>query len=217
VSRRRFLSHGLALSVLGFAGALRAEPQGLPAPLGQLLDEFRKSPGFSANFVEEKRILLLKEPVTNEGRMYFMRPRTFARWVDRPFPSQVLLDGRRITLTEGNTSRVIDLDAQPSVRALVGGFLALLEGDASALSRDYHVRFEATAEESWRVVLIPKGPPIDRLLGELSFTGRGIRMSTMTWVEKTGDTSTTRFSNVEVGRVFSEAEKRRFFSSMAKQ
>ena len=91
VFRRRFLSRALGLGVLALGGPLRAESEALPAPLEKLLEEFRKSPGFSANFVEEKRILLLKEPVRNEGRMYFAQPRSFARWVDRPFPSQVLL------------------------------------------------------------------------------------------------------------------------------
>lgn len=215
VFRRHFLSQALGLGLLALGAPLRAEPDALPAPLQKLLDEFRRSPGFSANFVEEKRILLLKEPVRNEGRMYFSQPRSFARWVDRPFPSQVLLLGQRITLTEGNTTRVIDLDAQPAVRALVGGFLALLAGDGAALVRDYRVRFEPLPEAEWKVTLTPKGPPIDRLLKELAFAGRGVGLSSMTWLEASGDSQTTRFSDVRLGRTFSEEEKRQFFSPLA--
>jgi hypothetical protein len=72
-------------------------------------------------------------------------------------------------------------------------------------------------DTTWKVQLTPKGPPIDRLLTQLSFSGEGVRLSTMTWTEKSGDVSTTRFSDVRVGRVFSEEEKRKYFSAPAQK
>lgn len=209
--RRGFLVGSLALLV---TEPSRAESS-LPPELEALLGRFQRSPGFSARFVEEKRILLLKEPVTNRGRMYFQRPGTFARYVDEPFPSRLLLGDRRIRLEEGAQSRVIELDAQPAVRALVGGFLALLEGDRAALVRDYLVRFEARPNDGWQVVLVPRGEPLVRMLRELSFVGVGDTLQHMRFVEQSGDSSTTRFSEVQPGRTFSEAEQRELFTPKA--
>jgi outer membrane lipoprotein-sorting protein len=213
MERRRLLILSLALGAsAGLAEPARAKDADLPSGVAVLLKRFQKSPGFSASFVEVKRILLLKEPVTNRGRVYFQRPGTFARYVDEPFPSRVLLRDRRILLEEGNQSRVIDLDAQPAVRALVGGFLALLAGDRVALLRDYRVRFEGQPEQDWKVVLSPRGAPVDRLLKELAFVGHGDEIREMSWIEKSGDSSRTQFSEVRVGRVFTEAEQRKLFT-----
>lgn len=170
----------------------------------------------SATFVEEKRITLLKEPLRNEGRIFYKRPGMFARFVDKPFESKVLLRDARLSLTEGATTRVIELNSQPAVRALVGGFLSLLQADAAALTRDYQISFEPHDDGTWQVVLTPKGAPIDKLLRELSFTGAGGKLGTMRWVERSGDISETRFSNVKLDRSFSEAEVAEYFAPSAK-
>jgi hypothetical protein len=217
MKRRRFITTSAAISLLQvLPRRVRAEAATLPSGVEQLLSRFRESPGFAAKFVEEKRILLLKEPVINRGRVYFQRPGTFARYVDEPFASRVLLRDRRLRLEEGSQSQEIQLDAQPAVRALVGGFLSLLEGDQAALLGDYQVRFESSQEAGWKVLLTPRAAPVDRLLKGLTFSGKAAEISEMSWIERSGDTSHTRFSEVQVRRVFTEAEKRELFTPRVK-
>jgi hypothetical protein len=215
MDRRNFLTTSVVLALPLTAPERALADSALPGEVTALLDRFGQSAGFSANFVEHKRILLLKEPITNRGRVYFRRPGTFARYIDEPFASRVLLRERRIRLEENGRSRVIELDAQPSVRALVGGFLALLEGDRVALVRDYRASFEARPNEGWRVRLEPHGAPVDPMLKELSFTGEGNEIRELGWVETSGDSSLTRFSEVRVNREFSQAEQQQLFSPSA--
>jgi hypothetical protein len=209
----RWVRAVVVLSICLACPASFAEPVKVPEGLAPILAAFAQSSGMSASFVEEKRILLMKEPLRNEGRVFFRRPGSLARIVDRPFPSKVQLAESRLSLTEGETTRVIDLDSQPAVRALVGGFLSLLEADVDGITRDYHVALETLPDGSWKVLLTPRGAPIDRLLKELSFTGKGGVLDSMRWVERSGDVSLTRFSDVKLNRTFSDREVVEYFSS----
>ena len=57
-----------------------------------------------------------------------------------------MVDGNRLTLTEADeTPRVIDLDGEPAIRALVDAIRGTLSGDLSALRRSYTVTMEAVS------------------------------------------------------------------------
>lgn len=209
-SRRTFCLCCGSLLVLGPAAAWAGTNES-PATLKSLLERFAQSPGFSATFIEEKRIQLLKAPLQNEGHIYFARPSMFARYVEQPFASSLVLKDNKVALTEGKNSRVIDLNTQPAIGGLAKSFLALLDGDAVALHESHDVQFTSQPEGTWNVALSPRDASVKRMITRLSFTGNGSKLATMTLTEKSGDVSTTRFSDVQVGRVFTEQEKKRLF------
>lgn len=211
-TRRTFCLCCASVLALGSAAtAAWAGSNDSPTTLPSLLERFAQSPGFSAAFVEEKRIQLLEAPLQNKGHIHFSRPSMFARYVEQPFASSLVLKGNKLTLTEGKDSRVIDLKTQPAVGALAKSFLALLDGDAKALHESHDVQFTSQPEGTWNVALSPKDASVKRMIARLSFSGNGSKLATMTLTEKNGDVSTTRFSDVHVARVFTEEEKQRLF------
>src|SRR6478736_2508186 len=83
--------------------------------LDSLLSAFKKSPGVSAHFVEEKHIALLKKPLKSEGNIYFAPPGKLARHVDAPKPSKILLEGDELRISDGKGVRSVDLGKNAAV------------------------------------------------------------------------------------------------------
>lgn len=210
------------------ADALVAEtgetPLGEAPPIERLEDVlalFRKSTGWSARFVEEKHIALLKAPLTSQGMLYYLPTDRLARHVDKPKPSRLLLDGDRVTVADEGGSRTLDLSRSPALAALVQSFVQVLRGDRQALDANYEVEFRAPAAEAkgeaqrWSVVLKPRSDKLAKMVRSLEVSGVGERVEGLVVVEASGDRSVTRFSEVRTNRRFSEEEQKRIFSARA--
>lgn len=173
---------------------------------------FAKSPGFSADFVEEKHIALLKEPLKNQGRVYFARPGAFARHIDKPFRSAIFLLEKTLILWDESGQRRVELGEHPAAFALATSFLSLLQGRRATLEANYEVRFSGSSESEWKLELDPKTEALRRLVTRLQFTGTKRSIGSMTVREASGDHSVTQFVNTRTDRHFTDAEKARFFA-----
>ncbi len=218
------LSAQLLLGALPFAplGVAEARPQVLEEaqaqPLAEgaktldaLLDAFRKSPGVSARFTEEKHIALLKKPLKSEGALYFMAEGKLARHVESPKRSVILLEGNDLRISDGKGVRTVDLAKNAAVAALVRSFVHLLRGDRAVLEKDFKVDFSDRGG-TWQLRLTPKTAPLSNLVTGITVTGQGLVLSEMTVAEPNGDSTVTRFSEVNTARRFTEAEQKQLFS-----
>jgi outer membrane lipoprotein-sorting protein len=148
----------------------------------------------------------------NHGRLYFERPASFARVIDKPHRSGMYLSGKRLLLWDGKKTRRMDLSAGSAVAALAESFLAVLAGDHQRLAQIYQVDFREESEGKWALKLVPKKKELARIVTSLSFTGKGLTLLTMTLSESSGDVSVSSFSNVQHNRSFSSAERKRHFA-----
>lgn len=183
--------------------------------LDRLFARFSKAEGFSANFVETKKIAFLKAPLTNEGRIYFAPPARFARHVDKPTKSSLYIDGDQLVVVDGSGRKNIDLEATPAVKELLQSVLHLLAGKRAEIERAYRLEFSSTARD-WTLVLTPKNEKLRGILKQLRFSGSGESLGEMKLVEASGDTSTLVFSQVRHGRKFTEAELKKFLTPPGK-
>jgi outer membrane lipoprotein-sorting protein len=200
--------------VIAISLAITATASAQTAPtLDQLLGRFRSVEGLECRFREEKRIALLTTPIVSEGTVHYARPGRLARRITAPAPQIVLVEGDSLRMSAGGRVESIDLAAQPVVRSFVDTFGQLLTGDRAALERSYRVELSpAPTGAGWTMVLRPRGAPLDRFLREIRFEGEGTSLGRMVMTEVSGDVTTTTFSEVDVGRRFTEAERARIFS-----
>jgi outer membrane lipoprotein-sorting protein len=193
------------------AGLADSADQGAQS-LDGLLAAFRKSPGVSARFVEEKHIALLKKPLKSEGSIYFLAPGKLARIVDSPKPSKILLEGDELRISDGKGVRLVDLSKNAAVAALVRSFVNLLHGDRAALEKDFSVKLTSSSGGGFSLRLVPKAAPLNQLVTSIEVVGKGLVLSEMTVSEASGDQTITRFSDVNTDRRYSEDEKKTLFS-----
>ena len=157
------------------ARGLEAPPRSpnQPLDLGELMARLAAVPERRARFEEEKHLAALSEPLRTTGRLLYRRPDRLERITDGPDPESVVVDGDRLVLTTGQEPpRVIDLTAQPELRALVDAVRGPLSGDLGALRRSFAVTASGTMAD-WRLLLRPTDPGAARLVAHVEVTGVG--------------------------------------------
>jgi outer membrane lipoprotein-sorting protein len=196
----------LALSsalVLSIESAVASDAIDLEA----LVRGFAAMPGLSARFREEKQLSLLQVPLLSEGALYFAPPDQLVRHIEKPVPSTLLLRGDELVMGTAAEQHAINLVREPEVRSFVEAFRLVLAGDLLGLRARYSIQFRNTdMEGGWRILLMPRSERLANVIRGIEFTGTDLEPREMRVVEASGDTTTTRFFDVDRSRRFSAAE-----------
>jgi outer membrane lipoprotein-sorting protein len=84
-------------------------------------------PSLQANFREERHLAMLKDPVVNEGKVWFTLPDKIRREIGGRTPSTTVTDGKKVSIYYPNYQQleVYDLEKRPiikdTLRALTAG------------------------------------------------------------------------------------------------
>jgi hypothetical protein len=185
-------------------GAGSAEPFAA-GDLSALLAGMRSATGVVARFTETKELKLLSSPLQAAGTIYFLPPGRLVREVTSPGRSRLVVDGDRVRFEDETGSKAMDLSGSPIARQLIDSFVVLFNGDEKRLKELYEATFSADGDK-WKLHLVPRSMPLDRMIGSFDLTGTGARIDRMVAVEPDGDRTVTVFGETEVHRRFSEAE-----------
>lgn len=210
----------LALCLGGSPERAAAEP-GAQAPTAgsvdadSLLVAFSKMPGLEAEFVEEKHLSLLAQPLVSRGRLFFTSPGLLRRAVSDPVPSTVIITPERLRMEDASGVQSIDLSSRPDLRPFVESLVWILAGNRQALHDAYAVTFVAAtkADAQWTLTLAPKKEPLTHLIATITLRGNGLHVSEVVVTEKTGDSSVTRITRANPDRKFDAAERKRLFGT----
>jgi outer membrane lipoprotein-sorting protein len=116
--------------LLGIAPVVHASPmtQGDIDQLVLKLQTLHNSqPSLQANFREERHLAMLKDPVVNEGKVWFTLPDKIRREIGGKTPSTTVTDGKKVSIYYPNYQQVeiYDLEKRPiikdTLRALTAG------------------------------------------------------------------------------------------------
>ncbi|MBN9561225.1 MAG: outer membrane lipoprotein carrier protein LolA, partial [Alphaproteobacteria bacterium] len=121
-----------------------------------------------ANFTEEKTIAALTEPVHSEGSLVYRRPDHLEKITTSPNRESLMVDGDRLSIVaDDQQPRIIELDSEPSLRALVDAVRGTLSGDLAALRRSYDVAMQGPLT-AWHLILTPREQSLKRLLRQVT-------------------------------------------------
>lgn len=109
---------------------------------------------FSADFVQEKRLVLFEEPVIFHGVLTVVRPDKLRWEFFEPLPSALVLDGDRgLRCVDDAPPRRFTLEEDPIMGVVAEQLWLWLGGDYRGLARNYRVRLEGELS----VVVTPAG------------------------------------------------------------
>ena len=134
--RRRFLAATIA--ALGLAGALALAPRDGHAEafdLGALTTLLGRVQSGEATFVETRRIEMLDRTLQSSGRLSFKAPDSFVRETLKPRHEKLAVDGNTLTMSLGERSRTMQLDASPEAAVIVEAVRGTLTGNRATLER----------------------------------------------------------------------------------
>jgi len=207
----------VALLALSHArAALAASPAKTAAPaagvsLEELLGRFRRAPGLFARFTEEKHLAMLDSPIVTKGTIHFVPPRRLARRAESPIASTLIIDGDKVQMGDGSGGQELDLGTNPVARMFVDSFVKLLAGDQAGLERIFKIQLSPRPKDGWQLVLVPRLPPMDKLIKDLTVRGEGLMVRELDVRESNGDWTHTTFTEVDVNRRYTPAELGQIF------
>jgi len=163
--RRRFLAATIA--AIGVAGAVVLAPRDARAEafdLAALMSLLGRVKSGEATFVETRRIEMLDRTLQSSGRLSFKAPDSFVRETLKPSHEKLAVDGNTLTMSMGQRSRTMQLDASPEAAVIVEAIRGTLTGNRATLERLFETTVSGDAH-AWTLKLVPRDL---RLRGQVS-------------------------------------------------
>jgi hypothetical protein len=173
--------------------------------LSALMEGMRSATGVVAEFEETKQLALLSAPLTAKGTVYFVPPDRLVREVTDPGRSRLVVNGDKVSFEDETGRNARDLSASPMARQMIDSFVVLFNGDEKRLRELYEVTFTADGE-GWRLHLVPRSMPLNRMVASFEMTGRQARIDRMDMAEPDGDRTVTVFGKTDSAKQFTAEE-----------
>jgi outer membrane lipoprotein-sorting protein len=152
---------------MGVAAAAALAPPASHAQgfdLGALTALLGRVTSGEATFVETRRIEMLDRTLQSSGRLSFRAPDSFVRETLKPRHEKLAVDGNTLTMSLGERSRTMQLDATPEAAVIVEAIRGTLTGNRATLERLFETTVSGDAG-AWSLKLVPRDL---RLRGQVS-------------------------------------------------
>ncbi|TPG77503.1 outer membrane lipoprotein carrier protein LolA [Pseudomonas arsenicoxydans] len=174
--------------------------------LQQLSDQLAKPEVIHGNFIQEKHLRALPQPLTSKGTFVLAKNNGLLWLLKIP-----LQQDYRIT-TQGIARR--DASGWQMLPGKTAGaeqnrlFLAVLQGDSSGLQRDFELSLSGDAQ-NWKLTLFPRSLLLKQVFKQINITG-GELVSTIELLETQGDSTLLRMQDSTSAQPLSTAEQHDF-------
>ena len=152
-----------------------------------------------ATFVETRRIEMLDRTLTSSGRLSFKAPDVFVRETLKPRREKLAVDGNTLTMSIGERSRTLQLDASPEASVVVEAIRGTLTGNRAALERLFEPHVDGDAK-SWTLELVPRDLRLRGQVASVRVAGRESTVREVRVLLADGDHSVMTIEPVAPGR-----------------
>jgi len=184
----------------------------LCAPLAQAFDleqlaaQLGQPTVVRGDFIQEKHLRALPQPLTSRGRFVLARDQGLLWLLQAPLKQDYRITGEAIARRDaGGWQRLPQQSAGAQQNRL---FLAVLQGDSSGLQRDFELALSGTAE-AWQLRLTPRTALLRQIFSRIEIAG-GALVQRIELHETQGDRSILRLSHSQAGGELSDAERHAF-------
>jgi outer membrane lipoprotein-sorting protein len=124
-----------------------------------------------ATFTESRRIEMLDRTLQSSGRLSFRAPDLFVRETLRPRREKLAVNGNTLTMSLGERSRTMQLDASPEAAVIVEAVRGTLTGNRESLERLFDAAVSGSAD-AWTLELVPKDARLRGQVAQVRVSGR---------------------------------------------
>src|SRR5208282_5937784 len=156
----------ILLTLLGIAPLAYASPMS-QSDIDQLIQKLQAlhndHPSLQANFREERHLTMLKDPVVNEGKVWFTLPDKIRREIGGKTPSTTVIDGKKMSIYYPNYQQVevYDLAKRPIIKDSLHALTAGLD------FREIKGYFDLQGSKDgnqYQITLIPKTAAVRKVI-----------------------------------------------------
>ncbi|MHB8447559.1 MAG: LolA-related protein [Rudaea sp.] len=175
--------------VLMLAALSAAPPPTAPPDAAALIARLKRPVPAATAYTEVRFLHQLTRPLILRGELDYGGADKLGKRVDAPYHETTQISGGGVTLTrDGRTPQHFDLERAPELKALMGGFSALLGGDAAALQSLYTISLVHNAS-GWTLALTPRDTALQKHLRDFVIEGADAEPRCFTLRQNNGDAS----------------------------
>lgn len=190
----------IAIALLGLVGSAPAHA----FDLDQLSAQLASVPVVHGKFVQEKHLRGLPKPLSSEGRFVLERSRGLLWLMETPVKQdyRIVPDGIEQRTPEGWKP----IRQQPGLAQQSRLFTAVLQGDRTALERDFVLTLGTASASAWQLDLVPKSPLLKQIFTSIRITG-GQYVERIEMSETQGDSTVVRMTDSSGSQPVSPQER----------
>ena len=185
---------------------LLSSPLAMAFDLADLQKQLSAPAVVSGNFVQEKHLRALAQPLTSQGRFVLARDHGLLWLLRTPLRQDYRIDASGIARRDpGGWQPLPSQSAGAQQNRL---FFAVLQGNSSGLQRDFELSLSGDAEH-WQLRLTPRSMLLKQIFTRIDITG-GRFVERIVLAETQGDSTVLRMQDSHGATALSDSERRDF-------
>ena len=156
--------------------------------LAALTTLLQRTKSGDASFTETRRIEMLDRTLESRGTLSFRAPDTFIRETLAPRREKLAISGNTLTMSLGERSRTMQLDAAPEASVIVEAIRGTLLGNRALLEKLFESTVAGNADQ-WSLELVPRDLRLRGQVASVRVSGREQVVREVTVMQADGDRS----------------------------
>lgn len=185
---------------------LLACPPAMAFDLADLQKQLSAPAVVSGNFVQEKHLRALAQPLTSQGRFVLARDHGLLWLLRTPLRQDYRINANGIARRDPDGWQTLPNQSAGAQQNRL--FFAVLQGDSSGLQRDFELSLSGDAEH-WQLRLTPRSLLLKQIFTRIDITG-GRFVERIDLAETQGDSTVLRMQDSRGATTLSESERRDF-------
>ncbi|WP_124360938.1 outer membrane lipoprotein carrier protein LolA [Pseudomonas sp. R3-52-08] len=174
--------------------------------LQQLSDQLAKPRVIHGNFIQEKHLRALPQPLVSKGTFVLAKDYGLLWLLKTPLQQDYRISAQGIARRDANGWQLLPNKSAGAEQNRL--FLAVLQGDSSGLQRDFELQLQGQAQQ-WKLTLIPRSLLLKQVFTQINIDG-GELVNTIELLETQGDSTLLRMQDSSADQPLSIAEQHDF-------
>ena len=174
--------------------------------LQQLSDQLAKPSVIHGNFIQEKHLRALPQPLVSKGTFVLAKDHGLLWLLKTPLQQDYRITAQGIARRDANGWQLLPNKSAGAEQNRL--FLAVLQGDSSGLQRDFDLQLQGEAQQ-WKLTLTPRSLLLKQVFTQINIDG-GALVRTIELLETQGDSTLLRMQDSTADQPLSNAEQHNF-------
>lgn len=174
--------------------------------LQQLSDQLARPEVIHGQFIQEKHLRALPQPLTSKGRFVLAKNHGLLWLLQTPLQQDYRITAQGIARRDGNAWQMLPNKSAGAEQNRL--FLAVLQGDSSGLQRDFELSLSGEPQQ-WKLTLTPRSVLLKQVFNQIDIDG-GELVQRIELLETQGDSTVLRMQDSNSAQPLSEAEQHDF-------
>ncbi|SFG54927.1 outer membrane lipoprotein carrier protein LolA [Pseudomonas sp. NFACC45] len=174
--------------------------------LQQLSEQLARPDVIHGQFIQEKHLRALPQPLTSKGRFVLAKNHGLLWLLQTPLQQDYRITPQGIARRDGGTWQTLPNKSAGAEQNRL--FLAVLQGDSSGLQRDFDLNLSGQPQQ-WKLTLTPRSVLLKQIFKQINIDG-GELVQRIELLETQGDRTVLRMQDSTHAKALSEAEQHDF-------